>query len=127
MYVKGQPKPAGSGRKAGTPNKATVRRRLEEAAGLKEQWASIQSKEMPLDYLLRKMRDPASAPAEQFLAARSAAPYCHAMLQAHAHQHMDATGKPIAPVISVTIVGAVPEQTKPALTHTPPKSDETKQ
>jgi hypothetical protein len=104
MFVKGQKRHPNAGRKKGTPNKATVRRRLAEAEGVAAQLKSIQSTEMPLDFMLRKMRDPTESPYERNVMARAAAPYCHAQLQAVAHQHVGADGQPIAPMISVTIV-----------------------
>ena len=38
-------------------DRATIRRRLEEAAGVETQFEAIQSTETPLEFLLRKMRD----------------------------------------------------------------------
>ena len=73
LFQKGQPRPPNAGRKKGTPNKATVQRRMAEAAGVAEQLKAIKSQEMPLDFLLRKMRDPTSSPADQFTAALAAA------------------------------------------------------
>src|SRR3974390_1795284 len=37
--------------------RATIRRSLEEAAGVEAQFEAIQSTETPLEFLLRKMRD----------------------------------------------------------------------
>jgi len=82
LFVKGQPRPPGSGRKKGQPDRATIARRAAEAAGLKEQLEALKSKGMPLEFLLRTMRSHQSAPADRFLAARAAAPYCHAQLGA---------------------------------------------
>jgi hypothetical protein len=124
MFVKGQPRPEGSGRKRGTPNRATVQRRLAEAAGVLEQMKAIQSTEMPLDFLLRQMRDPAAAPADRFAAARVAAAFCHPQLQAVGYRHLGSDGAPLTPTISVTIVKAAPEP--PKLSHQGPK-DETVQ
>ena len=39
------------------PARATILRRLEEAAGVEAQFEAIQSTETPLEFLLRKMRD----------------------------------------------------------------------
>ena len=50
---------------------------------------------MPLDYMLRIMRDPDLDPARRDVMARSAAPMCHPQLQAIAHKHLDVYGKPI--------------------------------
>jgi hypothetical protein len=65
---------------------------------------AIKSREMPLDFLLRRMRDPLSAPADQFLAARSAAPFCHPVLQAVAHKYLDSHARPLAPVVKVVVM-----------------------
>ena len=99
MFTKGMKRLPNSGRRKGTPNKATVERRKAEAEG-----KVIQSKEMPLDYMLRVMRDPTQAPSERAVMARAAAQYCHPQLTAVAYKHMDAQGRPIAPVVSVRIV-----------------------
>jgi hypothetical protein len=101
LFVKGQPRPPASGRKKGTPNRATVKRRLEEAQEAEERAASIQSTEQPIDYMLRIMRDPASGEARRDAMARAAAPYCHPQLQAVAHKLLDAKGKPVAPIVNV--------------------------
>jgi hypothetical protein len=98
---------------------------MREEKRAKEREAEIESDLMPLEFMLRRMRDPGMNEADRFAAARSSAPYCHAQLQAIAHKHMDAAGNPIAPVITVTVAKAVPAA--PRLTHTPPPSDETKQ
>ena len=78
---KGPARPPNAGRKKGTPNKATVERRRLEAEALE-----ALSKEMPLDYMLRIMRDPDLDPARRDVMARSAAPMCHPQLQAIAHK-----------------------------------------
>ena len=129
LFKKGDPRPPNAGRKKGTPNKATIKRRLAEAEGLQAQYAAIESTEMPLDYLLRKMRNPAEAPADRFLAARAAAPYCHPQLQAVAHKHLDAHGNALAPVINVTIEKDAPAAPveAPRLTHQGPKAGESVQ
>ena len=48
-----------------------------------------QASEMPLDFMLRRMRDTTAAPADQFQAAKAAAPFCHPQLQAVAHWFRD--------------------------------------
>jgi len=115
VFVKGMKRPEGAGRKKGTPNKATIARRKAEAEG-----KELQSREMPLDFMLRVMRDPLQPPSERCVMARAAAQYCHPQLTAVAHQYMDAQGRPIAPVVSVTIVETPPPET-PRLTLTGPK------
>jgi hypothetical protein len=62
---KGHPK--SGGRKKGTPNKATLIRRQELAAG----------GELPLDHMLRIMRDTTVDYARRDAMAKAAAPYCH--------------------------------------------------
>ena len=64
---------------------ATVRRRLEEAAGVEE---ATQSTETPLEFLLREMRD-TTVRADRFQAAKATAPFCHPQLQAVAHWFRD--------------------------------------
>jgi hypothetical protein len=60
------------GRQKGTPNKVNALKRAEIAA----------SGELPLDYMLRVMRDETVDPERRDHMARSAAPYLHAKLQA---------------------------------------------
>lgn len=60
------------GRKKGTPNKSTVARAEELAAG----------GELPRDYMLRVMRDPSVDHSRRDDMAKSVAPYVHARLQA---------------------------------------------
>ena len=63
-FIKGQ-----GGRKKGSLNKATIAKRLAQAeaalARQKELEASGQATEMPLDYMLRVMRDPVVDPARR--------------------------------------------------------------
>jgi hypothetical protein len=49
---------------------------------------------MPLDYMLRRMRNPDLLEHERFAAAWRAAPYVHPQLQAIAHQHMSHRNDP---------------------------------
>ena len=60
------------GRQRGTPNKVNAQKRAELAT----------SGELPLDYMLRVMRDDTVDPERRDHMARSAAPYLHAKLQA---------------------------------------------
>ena len=80
---------------------------------------------MPLDYMLRIMRDPDLDPARRDVMARSAAPMCHPQLQAIAHKHLDVYGKPIAPQINVRVMQPPPEA--PRLTHGGPRDGESVQ
>jgi hypothetical protein len=120
QFVKGQPRPANAGRKKGTPNKATVEKRMAATAA-----EEAEKREMPLDYMLRIMRDRAVDPARRDAMARASAPMCHPMLQAVAHRHLDADGNPIAPQINVQVVQPPPEV--PRLTHEGPSDGETVQ
>ena len=58
------------GRKPGTPNKATTARMVQMASG----------GEMPLDYMLRVLRDPTVDHSRRDEMARCAAPYVHPKL-----------------------------------------------
>jgi hypothetical protein len=110
------------GGRTGVPHKATIehRRQADEAEKAREK-AIDADKTMPLEYMLRRMRNPDLDPAERFIAATRAAPYVHPQLQAIAHQHLGPDGSPIAPVISVTIERPAPEAERPRLTHEGPK------
>ena len=61
------------GRSKGTPNSKTATRKAEIAAG----------GELPLDYMLRVMRDPSAEHSRRDEMAGRAAPYVHARLQSH--------------------------------------------
>jgi hypothetical protein len=126
-FVKGQPRPLNAGRKKGTPNKKTLERMArEDAAKLLE--AKALENGLPLDYMLRVMRDPTVEPHRRDAMAKAAAPYLHPQLAAIHHRHANADGTPIAPVIHLTIAPApVSEASKPKLTHTGPNDDETVQ
>ena len=107
-FVKGQPRPLNAGRKKGTPNKKTLERMArEDVAKLLE--AKALENDLPLDHMLRVMRDPAAEPHRRDAMAKAAAPYIHPTLSAVAHKHLDAKGHPIAPVITVTVMRAPPE------------------
>ena len=122
-FVKGQ-----GGRKKGSLNKATIAKRLAEAeaalARQKELEASGQATEMPLDYMLRVMRDPVEDKATRGMMARAAAPYCHAQLQAVAHKLVDAQGNPLAPVVNLSVSSPKLEDKTPRLTHDGAKKGE---
>jgi hypothetical protein len=94
-------------------------------AKLEELENSLENGEMPLDFMLRIMRDRREPGSTRFLAAKAAAPYCHAQLQAVAHKHLNADGTPIAPVVKITVME--PPEQRPQLTSTGPKSDDTVQ
>src|SRR6516164_1208763 len=101
-FVKGQPRPLNAGRKKGTPNRKTLERMArEDAAKLLE--AKALENDLPLDHMLRVMRDPTVEPHRRDAMAKAAAPYVHPTLAAVAHNHLDAKGKPIAPVITVSL------------------------
>ncbi len=65
-----QPGERRGGRQKGTPNKRTARDKAEMKA----------SGEMPLDYMLRIMRDPKAEPSRRDDMAKAAARFCHAAL-----------------------------------------------
>jgi hypothetical protein len=65
------------GRKKGTPNKATT------AAAIRAEVAA--SGEIPLDYMLRVMRDETADPARRDAMAKAAAPYVHPSLASVRH------------------------------------------
>ena len=75
--------------------------------------------EMPLDYMIRVMRDPTTEPHRRDAMAKAAAPYLHPQLAAIHHRHANADGTPIAPVIHLTINAPAPvsETPKPKLMH----------
>lgn len=96
LFVKGQKRLPGAGRKKGTPNKATVEKRLADAEKL---LAVAVLNEEPIDYMLRVMRDPTADLGRRDQMARAAAPYRHPQLQAVAHKLVDANVlKPPEPV-----------------------------
>ena len=109
------------GRKKGTPNKATT------AASIRAEIAV--SGEVPLDYMLRVMRDETAEPHRRDAMAKAAAPYLHPQLAAIHHRHTNADGTPIAPTINLTINPPPPvsEASKAKLTHQGPKDTETVQ
>jgi hypothetical protein len=101
--------------------KSTEEYYQKEAAAAQErakQVDEIESNITPLEYMLRRMRDTKLSEPERFAAARSSAQYMHPQLQAIAHKHVDASGNPIAPVISVTVERPAPAA--PRLTHQGP-------
>ena len=93
----------------------------EDAAKLLE--AKALENDLPLDHMLRVMRDPTVEPHRRDAMAKAAAPYLHPQLAAVHHRHANADGTPIAPVITVTIMQAPPET--PRLTVKGPKDGET--
>ena len=101
------------GRRKGTPNRRSAKLRAEMAA----------SGEMPLDHLLRVMRSPTESPAMRFQAAKAAAVYCHPQLAAVAVRNVGSDGKPIQPVVNLTVLS--PPEPKPRLTAAAPKRDDT--
>jgi hypothetical protein len=120
-FVKGQPRPLNAGRKKGTPNKKTLERMArEDAAKLLE--ARALENDLPLDHMLRVMRDPTVEPHRRDAMAKAAAPYLHPQLAAIHHRHANADGTPIAPTVIVTIMQ--PPAPKPQLTSVGPKSDD---
>jgi hypothetical protein len=74
-FVKGEPRPPGSGRKKGGRNKRTIA--LAQASQ-----EAIRSGLSPLDFLLKILRDPTKDDRVRVDAAKAAAPYCHPRLVA---------------------------------------------
>ena len=114
------------GRTKGSRNKATVARNEAEDKAEKELREQIdKDTTLPLQFMLRKMRNPQETAGDRFAAARAAAPYCHPQLTAIAHRHLDAAGNPIAPTVSVSIVKA--PAAAPRRTHEGAKDDDVPQ
>ena len=113
------------GRKRGTPNKRTsVLAAKAEASG------DGAPGEMPLDYMLRVMNDPATEPHRRDAMAKAAAPYLHPQLAAIHHRHTNVDGTPTRPVINLTISSPateVSEASTPKLTHEGAKDGDTVQ
>lgn len=82
----------GAGRKQGVPNKVTLKREKELAAGGL----------MPLDYMLRVLRDEEAPVDRRDWASEKAAPYCHPRLTSVEHKGED--GGPIQTVLKVVFV-----------------------
>jgi hypothetical protein len=92
------PRPPKAGRKKGTPNKKTLERMArEEAAKLLSKKAY--ENDLPLDYMLRVMRDPNTDPHRRDAMAKAAAPYLHPQLSAVEHRVANADGSPIGPTV----------------------------
>src|SRR5215471_9910420 len=112
------------GRKRGTPNKRTsvLAAKAEAAAG-------GAPGEMPLDYMIRVMNDPATEPHRRDAMAKAAAPYLHPQLAAIHHRHTNADGTPITPTINLTFNPPAPvsEAPKPKLTLEAAKGSDTVQ
>src|SRR6516165_5994636 len=102
------------GRKRGTPNKRTS-----VLAANAEAAVAGAGGELPLDYMIRVMRDPTTEPHRRDAMAKAAAPYLHPQLAAIHHRHTNADGTPIAPTINLTINPPPPvsEASKAKLTH----------
>src|SRR5436309_13858666 len=99
------------GRREGTPNKKTS-----VLAAKAEAAVAGAGGEMPLDYMIRIMRNPTTEPHRADAMARAAAPYLHPQLAAIHHRHANADDSPIAPTINLTInspAAAVSEASKP--------------
>jgi hypothetical protein len=89
-FVKGEPRPATAGRKRGTPNKVT-KQMLGEFAD---------SGDLPLDHLLKVMRDVNEDKHVRLAAAKAAAPFMHSTLQSVALAQVNLDGTPITPEIT---------------------------
>ena len=100
-------------------------KRLAEAEVSLKRYEGAQSSEMPLDYMLRVMRDPVVDPARRDVMARSAAAYCHPQLQAVAHKLVDEKSNPLAPVVNLTVSTPKLEDRTAKLTHQGAKDGDT--
>ena len=98
---------------------------MDEAKEAEKRQEAIDSDEMPLEFMLKNMRDPANDLQFRAQMAARAAPFCHPQLQAIAHKHLDTDGNAIAPVVNVRIMEAPPEA--PRLTIEGPKDGESVQ
>jgi hypothetical protein len=94
------------GRRKGTPNRRTAEMRAEMAA----------TGEMPLDYMLRLMRDPNTEPARRDAMAKAAAPYLHPQLSSITQRRVNADGSPVGPTIINHFEQRRPEAPAPAET-----------
>ena len=112
------------GQKTGGRKKATPNKKTSVLAAKTEAAVAGPGGELPLDYMIRVMRDPTTEPHRRDAMAKAAA-----QLAAIHHRHANADGTPIAPVIHLTINAPAPvsEAPKPKLTHTGPNDDETVQ
>src|SRR5215470_9794302 len=97
----------GAGRPRGAISKST-RAILEAAAA---------HGEMPLDYMLRVMRDPDAPAARRDEMAKAAAPYLHARLQPAPDAALDEG--PVVPVLNVTIARPADFKPEPAQRRIP--------
>ena len=78
-----------AGRKPGAINKATAKaRQMAEETG-----------EMPLAFMLARMRDPEAPMEDRMDAAKAAAPYVHSKLSSVDHQSSDGTMSPSPTVV----------------------------
>src|SRR6516225_4786757 len=111
------------GRKTGGRKRGTLNKRTSVLAANAEAAVAGAGGELPLDYMIRVMRDPTTEPHRRDAMAKAAAPYLHPQLAAIHHRHTNADGTPIAPTINLTISppAAVSEASKAKLTHQGPK------
>jgi hypothetical protein len=130
-FVKGQPRPPNAGRKKGTLNKKTIQRiAREDAAKLLE--AKLLANDLPIDLMLRIMRDPTQDMHTRLAAARAAAPYCHPQLAAVQHRLVGPDGNAIVlgfsprPYAMAALAAATSKGWRIAPTctcvHTPPRA-----
>src|SRR5215217_4889673 len=95
------------GRKRGTPNKRT------SVLAAKAEAVTGAAGELPLDYMIRVMRDPATERHRADAMARAAAPYVHPQLAAIHHRHANADGSPIGADHQLTINSPAPVSEAP--------------
>ena len=83
---------------------------MDEAKEAEKRQEAIDSDEMPLEFMLKNMRDPANDLQFRAQMAARAAPFCHPQLQAIAHKHLDTDGNAIAPVVNVLAIVSAPRR-----------------
>jgi hypothetical protein len=94
------------GRRKGTPNRRIAEMRAEMAA----------NGELPLDYMLRVMRDETVEPVRRDAMAKAAAPYLHPQLSSITQRRVNADGSPVGPTIINHFEQRRPEAPAPAET-----------
>src|SRR5215831_1047060 len=93
----------------GGPKRYTIEQRRESDEIERARESAVNAdRTMPLEFLLRTMRNPDLDRHERFAAAKAAAPYCHPVLQAVAHRYLGADGAPLAPMVTVNVLTAPP-------------------
>jgi hypothetical protein len=101
-YPKGKARPAGAGRKKGTPNKAPSKAAITEQAAKVAAGTEL----TPLEYMLQVMRDPLVDPERRDDMAKAAAPYVHGKIATQL-EHSGPGGEPLHIIVERTYVSPV--------------------